>query len=147
MKVFRSHIVVMALAAVALAGTIAAAGAEALTAGEKAEIQAVIERQIEAFRQDDALAAFDLASPAIRAMFGTPEAFMRMVREGYRPVYRPRRVTFLDIVDVEGMATQRVLVVGPDGQTTLALYPMERQPDGRWRIDGCYLIPAPGEET
>ena len=25
------------------------------------------------------------------------------------------------------------------GAAYLAIYPMERQPDGSWKIDGCYL--------
>jgi hypothetical protein len=32
-----------------------------------------------------------------------------------------------------------VLLVGPDGKPVMALYAMERQPDGSWRIDGCML--------
>jgi hypothetical protein len=38
-------------------------------------------------------------------------------------------------------------VIGPDGQPALALYAMERQPDGSWRIAGCTLTRPPGEAT
>jgi hypothetical protein len=37
--------------------------------------------------------------------------------------------------------------VGPDGQAVIALYVMERQPDGSWRINGVYLLQVPGETT
>jgi hypothetical protein len=71
---------------------------------------------------------------------------MRMVREGYQPVHRPRAVEFRDLVPLEGLWTQRVLFVGPDGVPVIARYPMQRQPDGSWRIDGCVLERVP-EET
>ena len=113
--------------------------AAALPAAERSAIRDVIEAQLEAFRRDDGAGAFAYASPAIQRMFGTPERFMRMVREGYAPVYRPRRVDFRDLVTEGGRLTQRVRLVGPDGRPVIANYFMERQPDGTWRIDGCVL--------
>jgi ketosteroid isomerase-like protein len=35
-------------------------------------------------------------------------------------------------------------VVGPDGKSYTALYSMEKQPDGTWRISGCTLLEIPG---
>ena len=43
-------------------------------------------------RRDDAKRAFSYAAPSIRAMFGTPERFLAMVRAGYPVVYRRRRL-------------------------------------------------------
>ncbi|HQS18886.1 DUF4864 domain-containing protein [Reyranella sp.] len=106
---------------------------------DRSAIRDVIERQIEAFRRDDGAAAFGYASPSIQGMFGSPDTFMDMVRQGYRPVYRPRAVEFREIVTLQGMVTQKVHVIGPDGRPVTALYPMSRQADGTWRIEGCYL--------
>ncbi len=125
-----------------LAGTILAAPASAqapLSADDRAAIREVIRSQVDAFRRDDGESAFALASPAIRRMFGTAEIFMDMVRQGYQPVYRPRRFEFEDIVELGGQPAQRVGVVGPDGRPVIAVYPMRRLPDGTWRIDGCFL--------
>ena len=36
----------------------------------------------------------------IQGMFGTPEIFMDMVRQGYQPVYRPRVFDFREIVEL-----------------------------------------------
>ncbi|MEE9289622.1 MAG: DUF4864 domain-containing protein [Alphaproteobacteria bacterium] len=125
---------------------LAAHGGESVTgalgAADRAEINRIIGAQIDAFRRDDAHAAFAFASPGIRRMFGDAETFMEMVRTGYRPVYRPRRLRFLDIIDFHGQPTQRVFVVGPDGVGVVAYYLMERQADGSWRIDGCILSTA-----
>lgn len=111
---------------------------------DRSAIRDVIERQIEAFRRDDGPAAFGYAAPSIQGMFGSPDTFMDMVRQGYRPVYRPRAVEFGEIVTLQGMPTQKVHLIGPDGRPVTALYPMSRQADGSWRIEGC-ILQAPEE--
>jgi ketosteroid isomerase-like protein len=132
-----------ALALLILLVAVAPGRADMPPAGEQGAIRDVIEAQLDAFQRDDAAAAFAYASPAIRDMFGTAERFMAMVREGYAPVHRPRRVEFRDLVTERGRLTQRVYVVGPDGRPVIANYFMERQPDGSWRIDGCVLEEVP----
>jgi hypothetical protein len=113
-----------------------------LTAADRTAIRTVIERQIEAFRQDDAVSAFAFASPEIRAKYGTPDMFMAAVKIFYAPVYRPRRTGgFVNLYVMDGQLTQPVLLVGPHGEFVVALYAMQRQPDGDWKILGCSLIP------
>ncbi len=113
-------------------------------AADQAEIISVIESQIAAFRRDDAVAAFSFASPTIRAQFGDAGMFLAMVAALYRPVYRPRRLEFLDLKSVDGQWVQRVLIMGPEGEFVMALYPMV-EVDGRWRINGCFLVRPPGQ--
>jgi Domain of unknown function (DUF4864) len=113
-----------------------------LTAADRTAIRAVIERQLEAFRRDDAISAFAFASPEIQAKFGTPDNFMTAVKSFYEPVYRPRRTGgFTNLYVMDGQLTQPVLLVGPDGNFVVALYAMQRQRDGDWKILGCSLIP------
>jgi uncharacterized protein DUF4864 len=120
------------------------AAQEPLSDADRAAIRDVIGRQVEAFGRDDVEAAFGFASPTIRRMFGSAEVFMDMVRQGYRPVYRPRVFDFREIVELNGQPAQKVHVIGPDGRPHTAFYPMTRLPDGSWRIDGCFLQ-APDE--
>jgi ketosteroid isomerase-like protein len=117
-----------------------------LPPADRQAIEQVISGQIDAFRRDDGAGAFGFASPDIQSMFGTPSQFMAMVRQGYRPVYRPRSVAFGDLLLVDGNLVQEVGVVGPDGEPRLAQYAMEREADGSWRIAGCRLLdkPSPG---
>lgn len=122
-----------------LVGLAVPALAQDVSPADRAAIRDVIQSQVEAFRRDDADAAFGLASPTIRGMFGTSEVFMDMVRQGYQPVYRPKVFDFREVVALDGQVTQKVHVVGPDGRPVTAYYPMTRLPDGSWRIDGCYL--------
>lgn len=134
----------MVLRLFALLGTMLALALPAqaqmqVSPADQTAIREVIEGQVEAFRRDDGAAAFGYASPGIQGMFGTAETFMDMVRQGYRPVYRPQVFEFREIVTLQGMVTQKVHVIGPDGRPVTAFYPMTQQPDGSWRIEGCYL--------
>jgi uncharacterized protein DUF4864 len=113
---------------------------------DAAAIRAVIEHQLAAFQRDDAAAAFSDASPGIQAKFGTPDIFMDMVRAGYQPVYRPRETEFRELVAGPEGLVQKVLFVGPDGRQVLAMYSMEREDDGSWRISGCVLL-EPTDQT
>ena len=106
---------------------------------DRTAIQAVIDRQFQAFARDDADAAFALASPSIRTMFGSAEHFMTMVRQAYPAVHHHRSAEFEALIDYQGRPTQRVRLVGTDGRPVMALYMMARQPDGSWLIDGCVL--------
>ena len=118
-----------------------------ITAGDRGAIRRVIESQIEAFRRDDGPGAFAFASPTIKRVFGTPENFMNMVRTGYPQVYRPASVSFGDLMRAEGTLHQLVDIVGPDGLPVIAVYEMERQPDGSWQINGCRLLRPPERTT
>jgi hypothetical protein len=121
--------------------------AQDVSPADGAAIRAVIRAQVEAFGRDDGDSAFGYASPAIRQLFGTADAFMEMVRQGYRPVYRPTAFEFGEIVARNGQLIQEVHVVGPDGRPVTADYPMTRLPDGSWRIDGCRLHAAPEHQA
>jgi len=133
----------LALAVLLTFASFGPAAALDLAPADRSAIGAVVQAQLDAFQRDDGSEAFGYASPAIRRMFETPERFMTMVERGYAPVYRPERVEFRDIVRYRGRITQRVDVVGPDGEPVIAHYLMEQQDDGSWRIDGCILEVVP----
>lgn len=105
-------------------------------------IRYVIEHQLIAFLKDDRITAFACASPGIQEQFRTPENFIQMVKLGYPAVYRPRSTVFENITTIQGIITQPVLLLGPDGTPMRALYLMEQQPDTTWRINGCFVVPV-----
>lgn len=117
-----------------------AGGAGAPSAADQKAIRGIIEAQLDAFQRNDSSAAFSYASPTIQQKFGSPANFMAMVEGGYAPVYRPRQVEFLDSRVKDGQTAQAVKFVGPDGKSVIAIYSMEQQPDGSWRISGVFLI-------
>ena len=111
-----------------------------VSAADVTEIRHVIERQIEAFRRDDAQGAFALASPGVQEVFGTPERFLETVRASYRAVYRPATYAFDDLVVIGADVVQRIALTDGAGQPWLAYYAMQRQRDGTWRASGCRLV-------
>ena len=108
--------------------------------GDRAAIRQVISAQIDAFKRDDGAAALAFAAPNIQAKFVDGAHFLAMARTGYMAVVRPRSVTFGDLTPEDGgKLQQKVELVGPSGEAALALYDMEHEADGRWRIAGCTL--------
>jgi hypothetical protein len=133
---------------VVLLAAAVAAPAVAQTGGADAEaIRQVIAAQMAAFQRDDGPGAYAFASPTIQRKFGNADIFMEMVRTGYAAVYRPQAVEFRDLRLENGLLYQEVFVVGPDGRPALAVYEMQRQPDGTWRINGCWLTRAPDQSA
>ncbi len=106
---------------------------------DRTAIQAVIGGQIDAFRRDDANAAWAAASPGIQGKFQKPDFFMAMVAGGYEPLYRPKSFTFGPLARTDGGPMQSVFVIGPDGAAYVAMYLMARQADGTWKVDGVSL--------
>jgi uncharacterized protein DUF4864 len=114
---------------------------------DQAAIRQVIEAQLAAFQRDDGPGAYAFAAPTIQQKFINADIFMEMVRTGYPAVYRPREVEFRDLAQENGRLLQHVFLVGPDGRPVMATYEMQRQPDGSWRISGCWLAQLPGESV
>ena len=113
---------------------------------DAAAIRRVISEQIDAFARDDGPRAFSLATAGIQAQFGTPEAFMEMVKTQYQVVYRPKSVRFQPPEIVHGEVVQPVRMTDSDGGAWLAIYPMLRE-GGRWRTNGCLLHRLAGVQT
>jgi len=110
---------------------------------DRAAIQNVIAGQLRAFLDDDGPRAYGFAAPGIQLIFPNHAVFMAMVRQGYAPIYRSVETEFRDITALaQGRWLQQVLIVGANGEVVLALYTMERQPDGTWKIAGCTIAKA-----
>ena len=127
----------VALVAVFLSSGSVAAGD--ISDADSARIQSVILSQLDAFKADDAAAAFARAAPTIQRKFGTPDVFLNMVRTAYAPVYRPRYVEFAALA-VDGKdVVQHAIIEGQDGSVVMAVYPMVQDDQGQWLIAGCYI--------
>lgn len=125
-------------------GVTAVAAAD-LNAADAKRVRAVIQAQLAAFEVDDAARAFTFATPKLREQFGSAETFMQIVRARYPVVYRHASVAFLKPEREEGSVTQAVHFTDANGGLWLALYLMEQQGDGSWRISACQVVPAEGK--
>ncbi|MBE1283574.1 MAG: DUF4864 domain-containing protein [Rhodobacteraceae bacterium] len=110
---------------------------------QNAEIESVIGDQIEAFKVDDFDQAFTYASPSIQGIFGSPERFGQMVRNGYPMVWRPDEVRFLELREVAGNLWQRVMITDAEGQVHLLDYQMISLGNA-WKINGVQFVKQPG---
>ena len=137
----------MRRAAILIALALTSSAACADEADRKA-VRETIERQIAALRRDDPAAAYAEASPQIRSLFPSPETFLAMVEKGYAPIRRPRSYRFETSEETGADEIAQALSLQDDtGIDWLALYTLQRQPDGQWRITGCRLKKAPGEKV
>jgi hypothetical protein len=124
----------------AIAVTAILAGAPA--AAQDGPIRDVIRQQLDAFQADDFARAFTFASPMIKGMFGTPENFGAMVKQGYPMVYRPAQVEMGALREIAGNLWQRVRIVDQAGKGWFLDYMMVETPEG-WQINAVQILPAP----
>jgi hypothetical protein len=122
--------------------------AQTVSDAEAQEFQRIITGQLNAFNADDGAGAYAFAAPTIKRLFPSPEIFMSMVQKGYPPIYRRQSYTFGRIGnEMGGAPTQHVTIIDQNGKAWTALYAMERQPDGSWKIVGCQLVEAPAADA
>jgi hypothetical protein len=131
-----------AFAAALLLALGAAVLAQAPSTTEWREIERTIAAQREALLRGDGERAFGFATPQLRLRFGDAATFMRMVQDGYRPLVDARYVEFLEGAVIAGDVVQPLRLVMADGTVLVAIYGMERQADGTWRISACVIAPS-----
>jgi hypothetical protein len=107
-----------------------------------AAAQNVIRSQEQALGHDDAATAYSHAAPAIRQLFPQADLFMAMVQKAYTPVYRHKSFEFGEAQAEGSSVAQRVHIIDADGNAWEALYTLEQQPDGSFKITGCSLLKA-----
>ena len=67
---------------------------------------------------------------------------MTMVRSGYAALLEARDAALLDGAVIDGDVIQPLRLVMPDDTVLVALYTMQKQHDGAWRIAGCVIAPS-----
>ena len=102
--------------------------------------QGAIDGQLRAFRAGDNEGAYSYAAPNIKRIFPTLDIFMNMVTSAYKPVHKPRTYAFGKVQELSPTSIiQQVMIVGEDGKDYEAVYTLELQPDGKFRITGVSL--------
>lgn len=117
-------------------------GDPALPAKDWRAIRQVVEEQLKALKSGNGERAMNYASLPLRAQFRSPENFLRMVRAGYAPLLDAHHTQFLEGSIVEGAVLQPLQLVLPDDSVLVAIYQLEKQDDGQWRIAGCAIAPS-----
>jgi hypothetical protein len=63
-------------------------------------------------------------------------------RTAYGALIAARYTEFLEGAVIDGNVIQPLRLIAPDNTVQVALYTMEKQKDGRWKISGCVLAPS-----
>jgi hypothetical protein len=113
-----------------------------MRAADWAAIKKIIVDQRGALKAGDAAKAFSYASPGIRDQFGDAATFIGMVRTAYSALLTARYTEFLEGAVIDGAVIQPLRLVDTDNTVRVALYIMERQGNGTWRIGGCRIAPS-----
>ena len=126
----------------ALDTSAAVAATPPVRASDWKSIKQVIAAQRGALIAGDSEKAFGYATPAIRAQFGDADTFMAMVQVGYPALLTARYTQFLEGAVIDGLIIQPLRLVDADNSVRVALYTMEKQKTGAWRISGCRIGPS-----
>ena len=118
-----------------------------LSEGDSRAVRAVVEAQLKALAAGDATRAFSHAAPAIQQQFQDAATFDQMVRRSYPMLIRPTSVSFYRPLAGEDVVVQSVMFRDREGRTWRADYQLQRQPDRRWRINGCQVVPGDDGST
>ena len=113
--------------------------AQDLRFDESAAIIAVVQAQLEAFAADDADTAFEMASDETKAVVGSPQALLGVVREWYPPLYRPHKAEFAPAEVMGSNALQEVTITDDNGLVWIAIFVMTLDDDESWKIDSYHL--------
>jgi hypothetical protein len=110
-------------------------------------MQAAITKQLDAIQGDDEASAFAYNTDALQQHFETPARFMQVVREHFDALYHARAREFIAVSTMNadpGLQVQALKLTGPGGHVWVAIYEMERNPAGDWRVARCSLKPMEG---
>lgn len=113
---------------------------ENITTADAIAIHETVQLQLEALSNDDAVGAFELATPEKRLLIGSPDNFLRLIKEEYNPIYRYQGVIFSHPEVIDGAAIQMVRVTDGYSRVWVAVFWMQQGEDSAWRIDGCQLL-------
>ena len=122
--------------------------AKDLTPADRIAVQQVISGQLEAFKADNGPLAYSFAAPLVTKIFPTVDMFMARVTRGYQAVYTNSQYKFGEIgADTLGRPAQHVTITAGDGKRYEAIYAMEKQPDGSWKIAGVQMVEIPSVDA
>lgn len=95
---------------------------DALTTADAIAINEVVQSQLEALSNDDAASAFELTTQEKRMLIGTPDNFLRLIKEEYNPIYRYQRVILSRPEVVDGDAIQLARVTDGNSRVWVAVF-------------------------
>lgn len=112
---------------------------DSVTAEDLKATQQVIAGQISAFKADDYQSAYSFAAPNVKQVFPSVNAFMSMVKSGYKPLYQHTSYNFGESTSSNGKIYQEIIVNDESGQLWRFIYALAKQQDQSWKITSVVM--------
>ena len=109
-----------------------------ISESDKSLIRQLIEKQLQAFKDNDSEAAFALTSPKIQSKF-TPQDFVRALKREYRAILEPRSIMFRNFTLVENFPALVSMIMDREGNLAKVIFIVQHQQDYSWRVHGYEL--------
>lgn len=110
-----------------------------ISESDKATIRQLIEKQLQAFKQNDEETAFSLTSPTIQRKF-TLQDFIKTVKNKYNAIIEPRSIMFRGFTLVNDFPALVATIMDQKGNLAQAIFVVQHQQDYSWRIHGYELV-------
>ena len=110
-----------------------------ISESDKAMIRQLIEKQLQAFQQQDKVTAFSLTSPTIQQKFGCQD-FISTVERKYGAMIQPRSIMFRGFTLVNNFPALVSTIMDRDGDLAQAIFIVQHQQDYSWRVHGYDLV-------
>ena len=109
-----------------------------ISESDKSLIRQLIEKQLQAFQENDSETAFALTSPQIQSNF-TPHDFIQKLNAEYGAVVNPRSVMFRGFTLVKNFPALISMIMDREGNLAKVIFVVQHQQDYTWRIHGYEL--------
>ena len=110
-----------------------------ISESDKSLIRQLIEKQLQAFQEDDSETAFALTSPKIQSNF-SPQDFIETLSNEYDAILKPRSVMFRGFTLVKNFPALISTIMDRDGNLVKAIFVVQHQQDYSWRVHGYELV-------
>ena len=110
-----------------------------ISENDKVAIRKLIERQLQAFREQDRITAFALTSPTIQKEYEQND-FIKAIETKYDAIVQPRSIMFQGFTLVNSYPALVSMIMNKEGELAQGLFIVQHQPDYSWRIHGYELL-------
>ena len=110
-----------------------------ISESDKILIRELVEKQLEAFRENDYQTAFSLTSPMIQSKF-TQEDFNHSLRSKYPGILESRSIMFRGFTLIKNFPALIAMIMDRQGNLMKVLFVVQHQQDYSWRIHGYNLV-------
>jgi len=109
-----------------------------ISESDKSLIRQLVEKQLQAFQENDSEAAFALTSPKIQSKF-TPQDFVQTLSREYSAILKPRSIMFRGFTLVKNFPALISMIMDQEGNLVKVIFVVQHQQDYSWRIHGYEL--------